>query len=102
MIKRVLVALDGSDQGNRAMDLACEMASRFDAELIAVHVISDKPVTQAERRMAEVEFQTEIAGESDQTPLLEARGDVRLQSQRLGSRLPKPRGGSAGPWASAS
>jgi nucleotide-binding universal stress UspA family protein len=47
MIKRVLVALDGSDHAKRAMDLACEMASRFDAELIAVRVISGKSVSQA-------------------------------------------------------
>ena len=61
MIKRVLVAVDGSEHTNRAMDLACEMTSRFGADLIAVHVIPDKPLSEAERKMAEVEFQAEVA-----------------------------------------
>jgi nucleotide-binding universal stress UspA family protein len=82
MIKRVLVALDGSDHAKRAMDLACELAGRFDAELIALHVIPDKPVSQAERRIAEMELQAAMAGDFDAAPQLEVRGDARLQSQR--------------------
>jgi nucleotide-binding universal stress UspA family protein len=83
MIKRVLIALDGSAPAERALGLACEIARRFDAELLAVHVISDKAVSQAERKMAEVEFQAEVTGDFDVTARLEARGDARLQSQRL-------------------
>ena len=60
MIKRVLVALDGSDHANKALDLACEMASRFGAELLAVHVITDQPLSDAERKIV-VEVQAEGA-----------------------------------------
>ena len=83
MIKRVLVALDGSEHANKAIDLACEMASRFGAELIALHVIPDKPLSEAERRMVEVEFQAEGARDLNVTPMIDAHGDARLQSQRL-------------------
>jgi nucleotide-binding universal stress UspA family protein len=83
MIKRIVVAVDGSEHANRAVDLACELASRFSAELIALHVIADKPLSDAERQMAEVEFHAEIAQGFDAARLMDAQGDVRLMSQRL-------------------
>jgi nucleotide-binding universal stress UspA family protein len=82
-IKRVLVALDGSDHASRALDLACALTSRFEAELIAMHVVSEQPLSDAERRLAEVEFHTEIARGFDVTPFVEARDDPRLMSERL-------------------
>jgi nucleotide-binding universal stress UspA family protein len=92
MIKRVLVALDGSDHAKRAMDLACEMASRFDAELIAVHVICDKSISQAERRMAEAELESEGAKNFNVTSLLHAGGDARFESQRLAEQAAETQG----------
>ena len=92
MIKRVLIALDDSAPAERALGLACEIARRFDAELVAVHVISDKAVSQAERKMTEVEFQAEITGDFDVTARLEARGDARLQSQRLPEQAAETQG----------
>ena len=83
MIKRVLVAIDGSEHANRATDLACKMASRFGADLIVVHVVPDKPLSEAERKMAEVEFQAEVARDFDFARFAEARDDVRLMSRRL-------------------
>jgi nucleotide-binding universal stress UspA family protein len=83
MIKRALVAVDGSEHPNRATDVACAVASRFGAELIAVHVVPDKPLSEAERRMAEVEFQGEVARDFDLTRLADARDDICLLSQRL-------------------
>ena len=83
MIKRVLVGVDGSAHASKAMDLACAIASRFGAELIALHVISDKPLSDAEREMAEVEFHAEIAQGFDAARLMDAQGNVRLMSQRL-------------------
>jgi nucleotide-binding universal stress UspA family protein len=80
MIKRVLVALDGSDHANRALDLACELASRFGAELLAVHVITDQPLSDAERRMAE-EVQAEGATDFYMAPSMGASSNTRLQSQ---------------------
>jgi nucleotide-binding universal stress UspA family protein len=92
MIKRVLVALDGSDHATRAVDLACEMASRFDAELIAVHVISDEPISQAERRMAEAEFEPEVAPDFDAAPPPEVLANANLRSQRLAEQAAEAQG----------
>jgi nucleotide-binding universal stress UspA family protein len=82
-IKRVLVALDGSEHASRALDLGCALACRFGAELIAVHVVSDRPLSAAERQLAETEFHTEISREFDVRPFVEARGDPELMSRRL-------------------
>jgi nucleotide-binding universal stress UspA family protein len=82
-VKRILVALDGSDHASRALDLACALASRFGAELIAMHAVCDRPLSAAERSLAQVEFHTEIVRDFDATPFVEARGDPQLMSQRL-------------------
>ncbi|HSA79526.1 MAG TPA: universal stress protein [Geminicoccaceae bacterium] len=83
MIKRVLVALDGSEHANKAMDLAWEIADRFGAELVALHVIPDKPLSDSERKMAEVEFRTELPQSANATPLPETLSSVRPVSRRL-------------------
>ena len=83
MIKRVLVTVDGSEHASKAIDLACAIASRFGAELIALHVMPDKPLSDAERAMAEVEFQAEIAHGFDAARLTDAQGNARLLGQRL-------------------
>ena len=59
-MRKILVALDGSTQAGKALDLAIDMAKAFDAELMAIHIISDKPLTEAERRLAETEYQSEV------------------------------------------
>ncbi len=38
-IRRVLVGVDGSDNGTRALVWAMHLAGRFDAEVVAVHAI---------------------------------------------------------------
>ena len=45
--------------------------------------MSDKPLSDAERRMAETEFHAEIAQGFDVARLTDAQGNVRLMSQRL-------------------
>ena len=82
-LKRVLVALDGSDHASRALDLAIALAHRFGAELIAMHAVSDQPLSADERRLAEVEFHTEIARDFDVTPFVDAQGDPRRMGERL-------------------
>jgi nucleotide-binding universal stress UspA family protein len=60
MVKKILVALDGSIQAGKALDLAIDMAKALSAELVLIHVVSDKPLTEGERRLAETEYATEI------------------------------------------
>lgn len=42
MYETVLVATDGSDAANRAVDHACDIAATFDADLHAVYVVDTK------------------------------------------------------------
>jgi nucleotide-binding universal stress UspA family protein len=60
MTKKILVALDGSTQAGKALDLAVDMAKPSNAELAIIHIISDKPLTEGERRLAETEYQAEV------------------------------------------
>ena len=54
-MERIMVALDGSEHSEKALDLASDIAARYRAELILLHVVSDKPLTDAERHMVELE-----------------------------------------------
>jgi nucleotide-binding universal stress UspA family protein len=63
--------------------LAVELASRLGAELIAIHVMTDRRLSTTELRLAETEFHAEIVRNFDVTPLVEARADPQLMSQRL-------------------
>ncbi len=60
MTKKILVALDVSTQAGKALDLAVDMAKPSNAELAIIHIISDKPLTEGERRLAETEYQAEV------------------------------------------
>lgn len=86
MLERILVALDGSDHANKAFDWACDLAVRYEAELIAMHVISERPLSDAERQMAEVEFHLEVARGYDVSPLIDARSDPRQMGQLLAAQ----------------
>lgn len=39
MIKKILAPIDGSEHSKRALELACDLAARYDAQLYLLHVI---------------------------------------------------------------
>ena len=39
MIKKILVPIDGSDHANKALDLAADIAEKYDAKLIVLHAL---------------------------------------------------------------
>jgi nucleotide-binding universal stress UspA family protein len=82
-MERILVALDGSEHAEKALDLASDLASRSDAELILLHVLSNRPLSDAERHMAEIEYLDEVVGSGDLQSVLQARGDPRVVAQRV-------------------
>ncbi len=55
MSKKFLVAVDGSDQGWKALDLATALAKVSDAEVIIFHVVPYEPIPDGLQRFAEVE-----------------------------------------------
>jgi len=81
-MRGILVALDGSDQAEKALDLASDLASKYGAELLLLHVLSDKRLSEAERHMAEVEYLDDLAGAADIAGILKER-DPRAAAQRL-------------------
>lgn len=59
MIKNILCALDGSSHANKALDLAIEMAQKFDARLVLFHVLMRNLDPDEIRRFSEIEGLTE-------------------------------------------
>jgi nucleotide-binding universal stress UspA family protein len=55
MFSRILVATDGSEHAQRALVVAGNLASRFDADLIVLHVFSCAEMNEMTRHVAEVE-----------------------------------------------
>jgi nucleotide-binding universal stress UspA family protein len=82
-MERILVALDGSEHSEKALDLASDIAGKHGSELVLLHVVSDKPLSDAERQMAEVEYLDEIVSGMDRAISGQAGEDPRLAAQRL-------------------
>ena len=59
-MKKILVATDGSDHAGRAVDLAADLASKYDADLIILHVSGHTPLTESERHLVDVELADEV------------------------------------------
>ena len=58
MINRILVAIDGSATSRRGLDLAAEMAVKFESELILIYVIRDMQVPDGVRALMADGFQS--------------------------------------------
>lgn len=55
MLRKILCAIDGSDHAEKAAGWACELAQKFDAELILLFVTPHRLAPPELRRMAEAE-----------------------------------------------
>lgn len=55
MFKKILVATDGSEHAHKAVELASDLAEKFDASLILIHVLLHGRLSDDLKRMAEVE-----------------------------------------------
>lgn len=56
MLKKILVAVDGSAPSRRALKMGAEIAQKFDAVLVLIYVIRDMQLPESLRQMAEVEL----------------------------------------------
>ena len=59
-MKGILVAIDGSDQGRKALALATELAVKFDGDLLILHAVSERPLSDREKSLVEVEYGPEL------------------------------------------
>ena len=55
MIKRVLVAVDGSENSLKAVDYAVDIALKYDCEIYLLHVVEKLKVPDAIKKYASVE-----------------------------------------------
>lgn len=55
MRKNFLVAVDGSEHGWKALDLATDLANSAEAGLMILHVVSYEPMPEGLKQFAEVE-----------------------------------------------
>ena len=55
MTKKILAAIDGSEHGWKALDLAADMARQQGARLIVLHVVPFEPMSDALRAFADAE-----------------------------------------------
>ena len=55
MIKKILVPVNGSEHGFKALDLASDLAEKYKASLLLLHVMMKRELPEAVRRFAEVE-----------------------------------------------
>ena len=56
MIKRILVAVDGSPHSIKAVELASDLASKYEAEIVLLHVLLRGHMPDGLRRAIEVEI----------------------------------------------
>lgn len=47
MLKKILIAIDGSPQANKALSIGIDMAKRFESKLYLVHVIEEQKYMMA-------------------------------------------------------
>lgn len=59
MFNKILLAIDGSDHAQRATQVAGDIAGRYGAKLVLLHVIGNGKVPSSLARMLEVEHMTE-------------------------------------------
>lgn len=59
MINKILVATDGSEHAQKALELSCDIAHMYGAGLIVVHAMTDDPIPPELLKVAEVEHITD-------------------------------------------
>jgi nucleotide-binding universal stress UspA family protein len=83
MIRKIVVAHDGSTQAGKALDLAIDLAKAFDAELLVLHVKSSQPLTEGDRHLAETEYHNDLQQALAESALLSEIGGVPMTAEDL-------------------
>jgi nucleotide-binding universal stress UspA family protein len=73
MLKKILIAIDGSDGGVRATSIACEIASKVGASVVLLHVQTAADTEALLKLRASLTQAFDIASQDEQQELLEAR-----------------------------
>lgn len=77
MFKNILCPTDGSDHANKALSLAVDLANKYDARLLLVHILLRNVDTHELKRFAEIEGLTKtVAGEIDRLMAVDSRVEI--------------------------
>jgi len=79
MIKRLLVALDGSDHSLKAVDYASEIAASLKGKVIILYVLKSRELPEGMRQYAELEH---VAG-TDTEVLKSVAGQLVASAERI-------------------
>ncbi|NNJ73918.1 MAG: universal stress protein [Anderseniella sp.] len=63
MLKKVLIATDGSDHGTKAVAFGSDIAAKYGAEVVLMHVLLRDEISENLRHVAEVEHLTAEGGQ---------------------------------------
>lgn len=88
MFKTILAATDGSDHANKAVRIAGDLAGKYDAKLILIHILLRDQLDEGLRHYAEVE------GLADSRPVSEAIANIPSARFPV-SMVPEGAGGSS-------
>jgi nucleotide-binding universal stress UspA family protein len=83
MLKRVVIATDGSDHAKKAVAFGADIAAKYGAEVVLVHVLLRDHLSEAMRHLAEVEYH------AADKPLSDAIGNIPDARFPLVHLLPK-------------
>lgn len=87
MFKTIIAATDGSDHANKAVRIAGDLAGKYDAKLILIHILLRDQLDEGLRHYAEVE------GLADSRPVSEAIANIPAARFPV-SMVPEGSGGS--------
>jgi nucleotide-binding universal stress UspA family protein len=65
MFSKIVLATDGSNHANNALDVASDLANKYDAELILVHVLTHDHPSEELARMVDIEYPDVYPGQDD-------------------------------------
>ena len=85
MVKKILIATDGSSHANKAVQFGSDIAAKYGAEVVLLHVLLRDHLSDSLRHMAEIEYQTAEGGK----PLQEAIAAIPEGRFPTASLLPK-------------
>ena len=83
MFHRIMIALDGSDASRKALDIALDISKSGGAEVLALHVITKSPLSDAERRLLDVEYLGRAAQVLEVESVVGTHGEPLIVANRL-------------------
>ncbi len=85
MSKRIVAAIDGSENAKRAIEAAGDLAKAYEAKLYLVHVIGSGAISPALARMAEIEHLTDSRRAAGAQNVANVFGNLATAERAAGS-----------------